>query len=248
MTGTKQKSLPSLATAGCSLARRKRLRRLRHATLTELVGMQAASRTPLRDDLGGDAADAGAGQADGAGGAGRQIEHAAADERSTVIDGHDDAAAAMGDAQLGAERQRAVGAGHGAGVHALARRGPVAGLIAVIGGHAREAAPGARDGAHGGIGVEPGRAGGGLSAHAGVMVMVVPGVMVMPGMGRGFGNAPAEHDSRGDNSERRARPGYSSQCRLFGYDHIIVPQNSIATYVTSGTPAPTTMGRRLMTE
>ena len=62
------------------------------------------------NDLGDDAADAGAGQADGAGGAGGQVEHPAADERAAVIDGDDDAAAAMGDPELGAERQGAVGA------------------------------------------------------------------------------------------------------------------------------------------
>src|SRR6185437_640017 len=208
----------------------------------------------LGNDLGGDAADAGAGQADGAGGAGRQVEHAAADERTASIDGDDDAAAAMGDAQLGAERQRAVGAGHRAGVHALARRGAAAGLVAVVGGHAREAAPGARRGAHGGIGVEPGMAFGGrlgaLGGDTGVMVAiaVVMMGMVMSGMRRGFSDASAERDSCGENGERRARPGYSSQCRLFGYDHITVPQDSIATNVTSGTPAPVTMGGRLMTE
>ena len=87
------------------------------------------SGTPSGNDLGGDAADAGAGQADGAGSAGGQVEHAAADERATVIDGHDDALAVMGHAQPGAERQRAVGTGHGALIETLARGGPAAGLV-----------------------------------------------------------------------------------------------------------------------
>lgn len=49
----------------------------------------------LRDDFGGDAADTGAGEADGAGCARGEVEHAAANERATVIDGDDDALAAM---------------------------------------------------------------------------------------------------------------------------------------------------------
>src|SRR3954464_4219058 len=61
------------------------------------------------NDLGGDAADAGAGQADGAGGAGREVEYAAANEGTTVVDGDDDAAAAMSHPKSGAERQAAVG-------------------------------------------------------------------------------------------------------------------------------------------
>ena len=48
------------------------------------------------DDLGGDAADAGAGQADRTGSARGEVEDAAADERATVIDGDDHAAAADG--------------------------------------------------------------------------------------------------------------------------------------------------------
>ena len=55
-------------------------------------------------------ADAGAGQADGAGSARGEVEHAPLDEGTAVVDGDDHAAAAMGDAQLGAERQRAMGA------------------------------------------------------------------------------------------------------------------------------------------
>src|SRR5438270_9074956 len=98
----------------------------------------------LRNDLGGDAADAGAGEADGAGGTGGEAEHPAAHEWATVIDGDDDARAAMGDAQLGAERQRTVRRGHGVLVEALARRGLAAGLVAVEGGHAGKASARAR--------------------------------------------------------------------------------------------------------
>ena len=74
------------------------------------LGRCGERATRLGDDLGGDAADAGAGEADGARSARREVEDAAANERAAVIDGDDDAAAAMGDPQLGAERQRAVAA------------------------------------------------------------------------------------------------------------------------------------------
>ena len=49
--------------------------------------MEEASRRRSRDDVGGDAADAGAGQADRAGSAGGQIQHPAPDERTSVVDG-----------------------------------------------------------------------------------------------------------------------------------------------------------------
>src|SRR5580698_4962331 len=113
------------------LRRAEILRPLRHATLTELFWSEEALGTPLADDLGGHPADAGAGKPDGAGGAGGQVENPAADERATVIDGHDHTAVAMGHPQLGAERQRAVGAGHGALVEALARCGLAAGFFFV---------------------------------------------------------------------------------------------------------------------
>ena len=51
-------------------------------------------------DLGDDAADAGAGYSNFARGGGRQVEHAAVDERAAVVDGDDDAAAAMGTLSL----------------------------------------------------------------------------------------------------------------------------------------------------
>src|SRR3984885_12512182 len=53
---------------------------------------QKAFRSPKRSqDLGDDAADAGAGDSNGARRSGRQIENPAADERSPVIDGDDHA-------------------------------------------------------------------------------------------------------------------------------------------------------------
>src|SRR5258708_6610056 len=79
---------------------------------------------------------AGAGEPHGAGCTRRQVEHAAADEGAAVVDGDNDAAAAMGDLEPGAERQRAVGAGHCVLVEARAGGGLAAGFVAVIGGHA----------------------------------------------------------------------------------------------------------------
>ena len=73
--------------------------------------------------------------------------------------GDDDALAAMGHPQLGAERQRAVGCGHGVLVEALTGSGLAAGFIAVEGGHSREAATGPMR-ADRGIGVAPVAAGG----------------------------------------------------------------------------------------
>src|SRR5260370_20855353 len=74
-------------------------------------------------DLGGDAADPGAGQADRAGSARGEGQHAAADERAAIVDGDDDAAVAMGHLELGTERQGAAGGGHSLSVHALAASG-----------------------------------------------------------------------------------------------------------------------------
>src|ERR1700749_4683114 len=84
-------------------------------------------------DLGDDAADAGAGEADRAGSARRQVEHAASNERAAVVDGDDDTAVTMSDLQLGAEGQSAVGRSHGVLVKALARGGLAAGLVAIKG-------------------------------------------------------------------------------------------------------------------
>ena len=61
-----------------------------------------------------------------------QIENPATDERAAVVDGDDDALATMGHPELGAERQRAVGRGHGVLVEALTGGGPAAGLVTVV--------------------------------------------------------------------------------------------------------------------
>jgi len=61
-------------------------------------------RRPL-DDLGDDAANAGAGKAYRAGSGGGEIQNPAANERPAVIDGDDNATAGVGHAEAGAERQ-----------------------------------------------------------------------------------------------------------------------------------------------
>jgi len=115
-----QKSLPSLRRQAI-FERAASAASLNPTQHTELDGTGRAFKRPKRsgDDLGNHAADAGAGQANGASGAGGQVKHTAADERATVVDGDDDAAVAMGDPELGAERQGAVGRGHGVLVEAL---------------------------------------------------------------------------------------------------------------------------------
>src|SRR5256884_6812307 len=113
------------------------------ATLTEVEWTEEAQNA-LRDDLGGDAADAGTAQADRAGGARGQVKHPAADERAAVVDGDDEAAGAMGHPELGTERQRTVGRRQGALIETLARGGLAAGFVAVKGSHPGEAASGAR--------------------------------------------------------------------------------------------------------
>src|SRR5207302_8028048 len=85
------------------------------------IGNGACWRPRGLHDLGGDLADAGRRQADRTRGAGGEVEHASLDEGATVVDRDDDAAAVVGDAQLGAERQRAVGGRHAVLVEALAR-------------------------------------------------------------------------------------------------------------------------------
>src|SRR3954463_10678081 len=153
----KQKGLPSCATAGpCRRGQ----------------SSAAITRFNLRYHLGGDVADAGAGQADGAGSALGEVEHASPDERAAVVDGDDDALAAMGHPELGAERQRAVGRGHGVLVEALSGGGLAAGFIAVKRSPSREAAPRAR--ADRGIGVHP-------IARGLVRVGVMRMVAMMPG-------------------------------------------------------------------
>src|SRR5262245_22948398 len=112
-----------------------------YATLPELGrNRRRVGVREVLENLGGDGADAGRRQANCTRGAGGEVEHASLDEGTTVVDGDDDTAAPVGDAQLGAERQRAVGRRHVVLVEALARGGLAAGLIAVERGDTREAA------------------------------------------------------------------------------------------------------------
>src|SRR5262245_20826597 len=158
-----------------SSARRNRLRLYATQRLpswgrnrkTVVVGVRE-----VLENLGGDMADAGRRQADRTRGAGGEVEHASLDEGTTVVDGDDDTAALVGDAQLGAERQRTVSRRHVVLIEALARGSLAAGLIAVGRSDAREAAAARRR--DGRLGVLP--------AGAGVVAMV----MMLPRLGRGF--------------------------------------------------------------
>src|SRR6202007_188526 len=94
------------------------------ATLTRLSWKGVASDAPLLDDLGDDAADAGASQADRAGSARGQVEYPAADEWAAVVDCDDDAAVATRDPELGAERQGTGGRRPGVLCATLAGGGP----------------------------------------------------------------------------------------------------------------------------
>src|ERR1700761_4932871 len=129
----------------------------------------------LADDFGRDLAKTI--QAEGAGRAGRQIKHPAMHIGAAVVDGDDDGAAAMADAQLGAERQRAVRAGHLVLVEALARGGLAAGLVAIGRGDAGEAVTGLRSRGHGRIGLPPGLAAVAVRSAADVVEMMTPGVV-----------------------------------------------------------------------
>ena len=70
------------------------------------------------------------------------------------------------------------------------------------------------------------------------LIVVVMAVMMVPGLGRSFGSGAAEEKSCGDHRDRRPRSAYSSWRRLFVFQHILLSLNSIATYVTNGTPVP----------
>src|SRR6202030_3868121 len=108
-----------------------------------------------------------------------EIEHAATHERTAVVDGDDDAAVAMGHAQLGAERQRAMRAGHGVLIEALTGSRLAARLVAVERRHAGEAVSAGRR--HARIGVLPGALGALVRIPADVMDAMLA---VMPGSGR----------------------------------------------------------------
>jgi len=169
-------------------------------------------QTSLGNNLGGHPADAGAGQPDRTRSGGRKVEDPAADERAAVVDGDDDAAAAMGHPELGAEREGTMGRGQGVLIETLARGGPAAGFIAVVRGHPRKAASETRRRGDRGVGVAP-EAGGRVARVMGMAMAI----MMPVGFGRGFGDASADQESCGENSERRARLGYSSQCRFFEF-------------------------------
>src|ERR1700682_1174137 len=205
MRGAQQKGLRSVPMQGLFSARGKFCGRTRTQRLPNLSDGKGRVRCPKRSqDLGSDAADAGAGQADCAGRSGRKIENPATDERDAVVAGDDHALAAMGNPELGAEREAAVSRGHGVLIEALAGGGLAAGFIAVKGRQAREAASGARRRGDRGIGVAPG---GTRERIAGVVGMMVVAV-VMSGFSGGFGNAPTDQKSCGDKCERRTRLGY----------------------------------------
>jgi hypothetical protein len=109
--------------------------------------------------------------------------------------------------------------GQGVLVEALARRGPAAGLVAVIGGHAGEAVARARRRRHRRIGVAP------IGARVGIVLggvaVMVRGPVVMPGFGGSFGGSSTDEESCSDESDRRTRPGHSAQ-RL-QRQHLVVP-------------------------
>jgi hypothetical protein len=97
-----------------------------------------------KDDLGSDTSDAGTCQADGARRGGREVEHPATAVGAAVVDRDLHASAAIRHPKLGAETQRAVGAGERVLVEALARRGLAAGFVAVKRRNAGEHAPARR--------------------------------------------------------------------------------------------------------
>jgi hypothetical protein len=68
--------------------------------------------------------------------------------------------------------------------------------------------------------------------------MMMVAVMVVPGFGGSLGNTAPDQESCGEDGDRRTRLGYVSQRQVLSIQHILVPQDSIATYVTSGTPVP----------
>jgi hypothetical protein len=153
----------------------------------------------LGDDLSRDAADAV--QADRTGRARGEVQYPAVDERAAVVDGDHHAAVAMGDPELGAEWQRAVGTGHGVLIEPLTRSRLAAGFVAVKRGYSGKAMAGRRRWGDRRIGVAP-RVMGAPPGDAGVMEMAMAVVMPL-GLGRGFGGTPTEHKSCGEHCERR---------------------------------------------
>lgn len=125
-------------------------------------------------DFGNDPADAAAREADSLGSTLGQVEHAAANEGAAIVDGDDDAAAAVGDPQTRTERQAAMSCSHCVLIEALARCGAAAGFVAVKGSYAGKAS--AAGGTDRCIGVQPG-----IMGVMPMMVVVIVMVAVMPG-------------------------------------------------------------------
>src|SRR5262249_35927706 len=166
--------------------------------------MKLRSTGASRDDFGRDLAETV--NAERAGRGGGQVEHPAAHERPAVVDGDDDAAAAMAHPELGAEGQRAVRAGHGVFVETLTGSGLAAGFIAVEGGDARKAMSGPRR--RHGIGAAQSRLCAVVGDRAMARMGVVAVMMMVPGLGRGLGGGATDQESCGDRKDRRARAGY----------------------------------------
>src|ERR1700759_2336167 len=141
--GTTGNKKPAVIDDGGLFWARKRGWRLFWTRYLPDVLMKKRASGALSDHFGGDLAEAG--EAEGACGTRGEVEHPATHERAAVVDGDGDGAAAMGHAQLGAERQRAMGAGHGVLVEPLTRGGLAAGLVAVGRGNAGEAVAAAAD-------------------------------------------------------------------------------------------------------
>jgi hypothetical protein len=105
MTNGETEKRPAVISDGRPVSACRKFCAVCDATLTEFFVRGEGVENALRDDFGSDVADAGTGQTDRAGRARGQVEYAAANKWPAVVDGDDDAAAAMGHLELGAERQ-----------------------------------------------------------------------------------------------------------------------------------------------
>src|SRR2546421_11331420 len=68
--------------------------------------------------------------------------------------------------------------------------------------------------------------------------MMVVAVMMMPGFGRGLGDASTDQKSCGEHSDRRARLGYIPQRRLLELQHVVVPRNKYCHICGKWSPRP----------
>src|SRR5262249_16908611 len=84
-----------------------------------------------------------------------------------------------------------------------------------------------------GVGVPPGALRGSLRSPG-----VVVAVVVMSGLGRSLGGSSTDQESCGEKRERRVPAGGSRRYLLDSLHSVCPFRNSIATYVTSGTPVP----------